>query len=170
MQFQHIYLSIFLILIFTSCKTGPPAQPSNVYFNNPAETVSKINIPVSIDLKTLEFTINNQIDSVLYEDKNLDEEEKSNLKMRAVKSSDITLEVNQQTIRYVVPVDLWIEKAIAFTSFEAAGEISLIFETNFIIVETWNLETTTKLINHEWIRKPVLKLGLFDLPVKFFCR
>jgi hypothetical protein len=64
-----------------------------------------------------------------------------------------------------VPLDLTISKKLGFTSADAEASLALQFETAIAIGANWALQTTTRLVGHEWIKKPVLKTSLVDIPV-----
>ncbi|MCP3930038.1 MAG: DUF4403 family protein [Bacteroidetes bacterium] len=128
------------------------------------DQVSVINLPFNLEIVELEKTINNQLKDVIYED--MDSDNENQLKIRAVKKEDISFSLDSQYVCYKVPLDIWIEKDIGFTDVEGQWELALYFKTGFSILEDWNIKTETKLDHYEWYKKPKLKLGAIQVPVK----
>ena len=161
------------ILFFSLCallacsrKTAQLNRPMEQYDVIPVEDrLSVINIPVQINLRELEKSLNQQLEGVLYEDKDLKDGDK--MMMRAEKREDIQLQIEGQTIRYRLPLKLWVKYDFGITALEANGDIALNFKTDFSINPDWEMETHTSIENYEWLRQPKLKMGALNLPVGF---
>ncbi len=164
-----IWLLLAAALLFSACKTKKTAQlskPMERYERRSEENrTSIINIPVQINLRELEKSLNEQLAGVLYEDKDLNDGDKTML--RAEKTQDIRLQVNGQSIQYRVPVNVLVKYDIGLTLLEAAGEIALNFKTDFSIGRDWEMSTITNLENYEWLRSPRLRMGSVNVPVGF---
>jgi Domain of unknown function (DUF4403) len=163
-------LYLFLILLFPFCKTTkntdapkPMEQYNNLNKNAP---ISTLNIPLNIGINELVQNLNTKITGVLYEDYSFDDNGKDDLMLKIMKSQDITLFMTDQTLKYRVPVSLWMKKKLLVGSVEGQGEIALNFKTNFSLKENWTLPTYTEVEFHEWIKKPVLKTGIGDLGIE----
>ncbi|MDX1939025.1 MAG: DUF4403 family protein [Saprospiraceae bacterium] len=163
MQKIVIYASLFLLF---SCKSAQLTKPMEHYDRIIEEDrVSVVNIPVRINLRELEKSLNAQLSGVLYEDKDLNDSDK--MMLRAEKSEDIRLNVSGQSITYRVPVKLWVKYNIGITNLEATGEIAMNFKTDFSIDREWNMQTLTNIERYEWIKQPKLKMGSLNVPVGF---
>lgn len=150
---------------FAACKTTKPVRPTEKYDTTTMEkATSVIKIPVRIDKNELQTSINQQLGETLYEDNDMSDDD---LMIRAKKQRDITLDIGDGELLYQVPLDLWIKKGTFLGSVEAEGQLVLDFKTGYKISEDWSLETLTEVIGYDWTKRPVLKLGIVDLPVQF---
>lgn len=160
-----IKLAILLIatLFFASCSTTKPTKPEEFYNKISLEPEpSVINIPLKFYKTELLKSINDRIGDMLYEDNDLKDD---GLAVRAKKQENITIDINDQEIKYRVPVALWIKKDLMFSAVEAEGALALEFSTRYRIKPDWSLETVTSLVGHKWLKEPVVKLGFADLPI-----
>ena len=162
-------LACCLLLAF--CKTVPktdapkPAEQYNTAVEAPL--VSTISIPVNISISDLVTSINNKLSGkALYEDYSYTDNNNDGFMMNAWKSRDITLNLNGQTIKYYVPLKLWLKKNLYVSEAEAEAEIGLSFKTTFAIKEDWSIQTNTVLEYHEWLSKPVLKTGMGNVSIE----
>lgn len=163
---RKILLCALLAGFFVACKTTQPAKPMERYDTLAEEDrISVINIPVRIDLLELEKSLNQQLNGVLYEDNDMNDGDK--MMLRAEKAEDFTLRLEGQTIKYRVPVKIWVRYNAGFTNVEADGEIALNLNTDFSIDKDWNMETTTNIETYDWLQQPKLRLGGIKLPVRF---
>ncbi len=163
---QKIWILLASLLLLFSCKTAQLTKPMEQYDRRVEENqTSIINIPVRINLRELEKALNAQLSGVLYEDRDLNDGDKTIL--RAEKSEDIRLKVTGQSIQYRVPVKVFVKYDIGIAVLEASGEIALHFKTDFAVDRDWNMTTVTNLENYEWLRQPRLKMGSLNVPVGF---
>lgn len=155
----------FALAVLLSCKTAQPPRPMERYDEiKISEEVSLIRIPVRIFKEELERDLNKRLEGVLYEDTDSKDD---GFLVKAGKKGDITIRLDDRTIYYKIPVDLWIKKGLRITSVEAKGLLELEFKTDIHISPDWNLETVTEVEGFKWQEKPVLKLGFADLPIEF---
>jgi hypothetical protein len=102
----------------------------------------------------------------LYEDYSYDDNGGDGLMLNAWKSRDITLELSGQTIKYYIPLKLWMKKKLVVGEAEAEGELGLGFKTNFAINPDWSLATSTVVEYYEWLSPPVLKTGFGNINIQ----
>ena len=129
------------------------------------DRLSVVSIPVKINVKELERSLNTQMEGILYEDGDMNDGD--NMMVKAEKKEDISFAVDSQMVKYRVPLALWIKYDAGLANIEANGEIALSFNTSFFITEDWKMETVTQLESYEWMKKPKLKMGAISLPVGF---
>ena len=131
--------------------------------------LSQISLPITLKIEEIETAINDQIDGVLYENSNLNDDSNDDFEIRAEKPENISVTFDSSHIDYRVPLKVWIKKMIPITKLEVEveGAIALSLSTEYKIENEWKLTTQTHLIEHEWLQKPQLKMGLFNLPIKF---
>ncbi len=161
---NRIFLLLFLFfVILSSCKTSQPTRPQEYYQQLSTEApLSSINIPIRIYKDELLQSINQQLGEVIYADNNMEDD---GMAFQAKKREGITLNIDGQFIKYLIPLDLWIKKDVFLSTVEAEGSLALEFQTQYQILEDWTLETKTTVSNYNWIKKPVVKLGFAELPI-----
>lgn len=176
---RNTYLAFPLILFFlllSACKSSQPAKPAESYKAiNYKPTTSTVNIPLDIDIKDLEKSINSQLKGLIYEDNDLNDNDGDNLMLKVWKKENIILNMDGSVLSYQVPLKLWIKTGFKVEKFgvevsdyrEVDGAITLDFKTALDIDKNWNLKTNTRVVKHTWTQKPVLKLGFVDLPIKY---
>lgn len=162
-----------LLLLFTACKTAkytdapkPPEQYDAI--TDPVPVPSTLTIPVSISVDELLRSLNTKLSGqALYEDYSYTDNGNDGLMMNAWKSQDITLFFSGNTVKYRVPLKLWIKKELLLgAAAEAEGELALNFKTTFGINPDWSLSTQTDVEWHEWLSRPVLKTGIGNISVE----
>jgi hypothetical protein len=165
---RNQYLLILTITLLTagifSCAGSKKLErPEEFYSNLGEDPLSRVNIPIKLDVAALEQSINRQLTGVLYEDDDFNDGD--NMKLRAVKKGDIRLQIDSQQIKYHVPLILWIQYDAGITLLEANGDIELDMTTNFEVMPDWHVRTTTELTDYQWTREPKLRLGITSIPV-----
>ena len=161
------YCSLITISFFHfACKTSQPVKPIEEYQQYEIEEKpSALNIPIKINVKELEASLNKQLINPLYKDSLTTDGD--NMAITANKKEDISISIDSQMVTYRVPLALDIKYDIGFTNVNAFGEIALVFKTAFNILETWELETSTILEDYQWLQTPKVKLAGINLPVGF---
>lgn len=165
-------LLLSIVFLFPFCKTAAPTnapKPAEQY-NTQVEQplVSTLTIPVNISVDDLVRSLNARLSGrALYEDYSYTDNGNDGLMMNAWKSQDITLFFSGNTIKYRIPLKLWIKKELLLgAAAEVEGELALNFKTTFSINADWTLSTQTEVEYHEWISRPYLKTGLGNISVE----
>lgn len=143
-------------------------QPAENYVAPPAQPItSTISVPISIVLADVVRDLNTSLSSkALYEDLSFDDNNGDDLMMSIWKSRNIDLHVSGNTIKYKVPLHLWIKKALLIGDAEATAELALSFKSTFQINPDWSLTTQTVVEYHEWLQKPILKTGIGNISIE----
>jgi len=159
-----------LLSFCTTAKYTNAPQPAEQYpaTADPAPVPSTLSIPVSISVDEILRSLNARLSgSALYEDYSYTDNGNDGLMMNAWKSQDLSLFFSGNTVKYRVPLKLWIQKDLLFgAAAEAEGELALNFKTTFSINPDWSLSTQTVVEYHEWISRPILKTGIGDISVE----
>ncbi len=161
-------LSLFQLFSCKSAKITDAPRPAEQY-NTTTETplVSTISVPVSIVLEDMVRNLNVALSSkALYEDFSYDDNGRDDLMLNIWKSQDITMYLSGNTVKYRVPVSLWMKKRLFVGEAEANGELALSFKTTYQINPDWTLTTKTDVEYHEWLKQPVLKTGLGNISIE----
>lgn len=164
------FLLLSLTLLFNFCKTAqkttdaPP--PAEIYTAVDSQVVSQLTIPVNIPVADLVKGINQKISGVLYEDYSFDDNGGDGLMLKAMKAQDISLFLSGQTLKYRVPLSIWMKKKLVVGAVDAAGDIALNFKTDFQIRPDWTIGSVTYLEYHEWLKRPTIKTGLGDIGIE----
>lgn len=159
--------------LFACCKTAKPSdapKPIEQYntTDDPAPVASTLSIPVSISVEELLRSLNNRLSGkALFEDYSFDDNGHDGLMMNAWKSQDLSLFFSGNTVKYRIPLKLWMKKELVLgAAAEAEGELALNFRTSFSINPDWSITTQTEVEYHEWLNRPVLKTGIGDISVE----
>lgn len=162
---------LIAMAFFLCCKSSKPItdapKPAEQYNYAPEQqAASSLTIPVNIAVQDLVKSLNSRVAGTLYEDYSFDDNGGDGLMLKAVKAQDIDLFLSGQTLKYRVPLGIWLKKKLFVGAAEAQGEIALNFKTTFQIQNDWSLATQTEVEYHEWVKKPVLRTGLGDLGIE----
>jgi hypothetical protein len=128
--------------------------------------LSYLSIPVSINIEDLVRLLNNQTSKALYEDYSYSDNNNDGLMLNAWKSEPITMSLSGNTIKYRIPLKLWMKKQLVVGEAEAEGTLALALKTTYQLKEDWKLVTQTSVEYHEWLAKPVLKTGLGNINIE----
>ena len=155
------------LLFFQACTpTQKIEKPVERYFlADFPESTSVLNIPVAIDLKAFEASLNRQLSGVIYEDKDLNDGD--NMMLRAERTEPIKIGFREGFFSYSVPLAIWVKYDLGISKVEARGSLSLDFETTYDIGPDWRFQTHTNLLQHRWIVKPSVKMMGLQIPVGF---
>ena len=146
-------------------------RPDNIPTEN-AElkpTSSVLNLPISIEIAAIEKAINTEINGLVYEDNDFNNNGGDNMKVKAWKAEDITVRLQGDTLKYYVPIKLWIQaryKVLGITDTKAVeGAIAFTFDTKYKLEENWDFVTQTAVSDYKWLKKPVIDLGVTKIPI-----
>ncbi|MCB0545103.1 MAG: DUF4403 family protein [Lewinellaceae bacterium] len=159
------------MFLFPFCKTGQyasaPKPPENYNPANEPALLSSIAVPVNISIKELLNSLNTRLSGqALYEDYSYSDNGNDGLMLNVWKSQDITMFVSGNTIKYRLPLKLWMKKNLLVADAEADAELALNMKTTFYINPDWSLSTHTEVEYHEWLAKPRLKTGLGNISIE----
>ena len=164
-----------MVLALGGCKSLQPQMPVESYKYVPVKpSTSIVNLHADLEISKLEELINNQVDTLLYEDKSFADNNGDNLTMKAWKNGRIKMTFEGDVLSWEMPLRVNLKKAIAIFAFnipianmmEANGEITLKFNTSLSVNRDWSIQTKTTPNGYEWVKKPSLKIGGFTVPVK----
>ncbi len=127
---------------------------------------SAINIPVELELDDLEKMINEQVGNLLVSQGDNITGPNDDFDVRIEKSGSIELDVQGSAIQIKVPLHLFIQKDIGLTIVKGDGDLELFFLTDYKITEDWELNTKTSIEKYNWKKKPVVKLGMINIPIE----
>lgn len=164
------YLKYLLFLFFCTtmaCKSAKaPVRPAASYEALKETEYSRINLPVSLNIRQMETVLNQEIDAIFSGDNQLFGGDQRDFELAVSKSERLTLDINPNEIAYSVPLNLLIKKDVGLANLNADGSITLDFITSFTIQPDWTLDTETSLATYKWIKKPKLDLGFIRLPIE----
>jgi len=153
---------IILAFIF-SCKTKQAVKPMEYY--NPFEEENEASmffIDIEVDLKKMEEGLNKNIPDTLF-NSHVNE---GGVDVKAFKSGNIKVNIDQKAIDFRIPLKLNITKNLGIGNVSADGEIEMDFRSDYSISSDWDISTTTDLLHHNWVKRPVLKAGFIKIPVE----
>lgn len=157
---------ILLIILLSSCKTSKPVRPMEIYNTVSDIPASSINVPVELELDELEKMINEQVGNLLISQGDNITGPNDDFDVRIEKSGNIQLDVQGSAINIKVPLHLFIQKDIGLTVVKGEGNLELFFLTDYQITKDWELTTKTSIDKYNWQKKPVVKLGMINIPIE----
>lgn len=172
MKFKAPFFLLAVMFSLPFCKTAKTTdapKPAEVYnYTEEPPLISTLTIPVNISMFDMVSSLNARLSGkALYEDYSFTDNGNDGLMLNIWKSQDISLFLSGNTIKYRIPLKLWMKKELLLgASAEAEGELALNFKTTFSIQDDWSLKTATEVEYHEWLSPPVLKTGLGKLSVE----
>jgi hypothetical protein len=160
-------LAVLLAFCKSAQVTDAPKPPENYSHAAEPPLASGITIPVSIAVADIQNSLNRTLSGkALYEDYSYSDNNNDGLMLNVWKSQDVTLFLSGNTIKYRIPLKLWMKKDLLVTDAEAEAELALNLKTTFGIREDWSLGASTEVEYHEWLSKPRLKTGIGDISIE----
>lgn len=115
-----------------------------------------------INQKYLSGQIDNQLDSIFVNE----DTEINKIAFKFKRKGESEIEVNSQRIELKVPLAMKIAKRDGLFTAEARGEIMITLWVDFDINKDLRGSAKTSIKEYRWISKPVLEIGVFDLPIE----
>jgi hypothetical protein len=177
LRFQFLANFLLLsILLLNGCKTSAPTGPTEAYkhsANNYPKSLSYFNLPLEISLTKIEGQINKELKGLLYEENTLDSKNSEKHHIKIWKKGDVELTAVDEDIFVKVPLRIWAKGALNLEKFGINSEASkdvdfetnLLFKTRLEISDDWTFKTNSKPNGIEWVKKPTLSLGFFNVPI-----
>ena len=129
------------------------------------EKLSDIRILFNLKSSALEQAIDAVIPEELFN--NTEEAQGGDIKIAAFKSGKFQIKIEKgQQFSYLLPIKIFAAKDVGIATAQARGEIVLVFQTQYQINSDWSLEVTTEIVQYKWTQKPILKVGLFSMPIE----
>jgi hypothetical protein len=172
-KIAFLNILIFSFLIW-GCKVFNPAMPvENYRYQIPKPQSSLINLYADLEVKKLEYLLNSQIDSILYNDTSFEDHNGDNLMVKAWKDGTIKLDYEKNQLIWELPVRLLMKKGMKIFNYnvpfvnawEYSGNLVLRFKTSLTINPDWSIQTKTVTDNYVWIKKPAVKIGSASVPI-----
>lgn len=175
------YTSIlFLSLLLIGCastnkiaalKPEPDDASPLVYDNTP----SYINMPITIKLKEIENQVNQSLNGLIYEDKNIEEDD---LEIKIWKLAPITIandaESTADKIKIILPLKALVKYRIGTDKFGVSlyntkefnfnGKVTL---TSEVALTNWKLNSKTKLKSLDWNESPSVSILGKSVPITY---
>jgi hypothetical protein len=168
---KYIFPLLAFAAFFSFCKsskiTDAPKPPENYSPASEPPLLSTLTIPVSVPVQEIANSLNRTLSGrALYEDYSYTDNGNDGLMLNVWKSQDISLFLSGNTIKYRVPLKLWMKKDLVVADAEAEAELALNMKTTFVINADWSLGTVTDVEYHEWLSKPKLKTGIGSINIE----
>ena len=172
------FLSVLMIfsclILFTGCKVVKPSMPVESYeilIRKPK--TSNISLYADIEITKLEQLINDQLNNVIYQDTSFEDNNKDNLKFKALRDGEIKLNFEHNELKWDLPLRVSIQKGVKLfgysvplvDSWEYTGQIRLRYKTKLSLSPDWSINTSTVSDGYLWTKKPAIKIGGIDVPV-----
>lgn len=162
-------------LVLTGCRTLQPQMPAESYPFVPVKPqTSVVNLHVDLETARLENIVNNQTDSILYEDNSFLDKGGDNLMLKAWKNGRIRVSCEENRLSWEIPLRVNMKKGVSLFALnipfadimDANGEINLRFVTKLTVNRDWSIKTETTTDGYDWVKKPSVKVAGISVPVK----
>jgi hypothetical protein len=172
--FSILFSMLLTGIMLTGCKSLQPQMPAESYHYVPVKPqTSVVNLFADLDLGRLETLINQNTDSLLYEDNSLTDNDNDNLMLKAWKNGRIKIAMQGDVLLWEIPLRVAIKKSYFLLAFnrpmgdliEADGEIKLRFRTSLSVSRDWSIKTTTTPDGYDWMQKPKVKIAGITIPI-----
>jgi len=125
---------------------------------------SIVNILVSINKEQLQQVIGQQLPVDLLNHFSPKKLKEIRISVRRKGNIDVTAENN--SFKYRVLFELFVQKDTMLGNMDMLFEIYLEFITKFLFKDSWELATRTQITGYQWIKKPELDLGIFNISLE----
>jgi hypothetical protein len=180
MIYQRLRINAAHLLAFASLfsfgcsQTIVADKPTEAYVAKEYKPeLSSLSIPVEIELAQINKLVNNSLKGLLYEDNSLENNGGDNLMLKVYKQEDISITALGDMIMYRVPLKIWLKGGFKIEKFgvpishyeETEFAIALNFATKVALNANFGINTQTSIKSYDWIQKPTLKWGPFEIPL-----
>lgn len=174
-QFNLLLISILLWSAACSRKafvaTPPPPQ-----YDKPVEIVkevSTLDIPIEVQMSVLEQQMTEKLPNPFYEDNSLEDNNGDNMMIRVTRRAPVRIETRNGNFIFTVPVHIWSKVGwkmeqfgVSLSKYEDVDfDIDIKFVSKVTIGSDWKVKTRTSDNGFDWVSKPVVKIGMFSIPV-----
>ena len=179
-KFLSILIVLLLLFSISSCSTtnkiaALKPEPDNaeplVYENS----VSFINLPISVKLKDVENQTNTFLNDLIYEDNNIEDD---NIEMKIWKLAPITIESDKESttgkIKTILPLKVLFKYRIGTKTLGVAMYNTKEFNLNGVVtlmsdvaLTNWKLITKTELKSLDWNESPTMVVFGKNVPVTY---
>ncbi len=172
---KNTLFCIIITMFAAGCRTTiEPEKPAESYLSwNKEPEASFIQIPVNLQVSTLENFTNKSLNGLLYENPAIKTGDESSIALKVWKTGSIQLAMEGNTLDWELPLKIQAITrmrigigSLGFTDTrELNGEISLKFKTSLEIMPDWGIKTQSTAVGFKWIKEPSLTAGGRQLPI-----
>jgi len=161
----HVVIALVIFSLFSCKSSRTPLRPAASYEALKKTELSRINIPISMNIGQMEIALNQEMDVIFGDHDQLIEKDQKDFELKVMKADRLRLDITTNSVGYEVPLDLFVKKDFGIGQINADGGVMLSFVTNFEIQSDWTLKTETVLSKYDWVKEPKLDLGFIQLPI-----
>lgn len=175
-----VLLSLILVQLLISCASASlkiaalKPEPEDAIPLTYTNSLSYINLPITVKLKDIENQTNALLTGLIYEDKNIEDDD---IEMKVWKQAPILI-VNDlgtgEKIKTVLPLKVWVKYRIGTKTlgvslyntkeFNLNGVVTLLSDVD---LNNWRLISKTKLQSMDWNESPTMTVFGKNLPVTY---
>ena len=153
-------------VIDTDTANKPEENYSDFTYTPP---ISRFNIPVEIDLQSVQLNINKTLSGLIYEDKIIEDD---SLKLKVWKNGDFKINFEGDSLTAEIPIKIWAVKRFGIAGFtytdrEVDAQITVTLSSKLQISKSWGIISKSKVVNYKWNRKPTTRVAGFEIPITY---
>ncbi|MDK2909175.1 MAG: hypothetical protein PWR20_742 [Bacteroidales bacterium] len=172
---RTVVLSLLVIVFAGGCRTTlEPEKPTESYLPwNKEPEASFIQIPVNLEISTIENLVNKNLNGVLFENPSIKTGDESTIALKVWKAGRIRLAMEGNTLEWEMPLKINAQTrmrigigSLGFTDTrDLNGELSLKFKTLLEITPDWSVKTKSTPVDYTWIKEPSLTAAGREFPI-----
>lgn len=131
--------------------------------------VSRFNVPIEIDINSIQKTLNTSLNGLIYEDNVIEDD---SLKLKVWKNGDFKVQFEGDSLTAEIPIKIWALKrfgiaGLTYTDREVGASITVTLSSKLQISKSWGIISKSKVVNYKWDKKPTTKVAGFDIPITY---
>ncbi len=153
-------------VIGTDTTNKPEESYSDFTYTPP---ISKFNVPLEIDVQSVQSTINKSFNGLIYEDRVIEDD---SLKLRVWKNGDFKIKFDADSLTAEIPIKIWAVKrfsiaGLTYTDREVEAQITVTLSSKVQISKSWGILSKSKVVNYKWNRKPTTRVAGIEIPITY---
>lgn len=160
-RFVLCFITFFIFWLGCSPKMTAPVPPISPMIRDISLPRSAVQMPVVIDRQELNIALQSLVKDVFHDGLILEGGYKCIVSPEGIPD----IRGDGQLIHLDLPLHVQIRSTSKWNPLDVAGTIRLKLDTQ-IALSTFAFKTTTELVAHEWLKKPVIKVVGINLPIE----
>lgn len=154
----------------TTTNPTAPKESYNVNSKQVEKYLSTISIPFEVTMADVARQINTNVKDLVFEDNSMDDNNYDNFMCKVWKREDIVVTAQNETFNFTVPLKVWVKVGykvlgMQIPAQELQFDFNVKFGSKFSISPNWDANVQSFPIGYDWIKKPVVRLAGYEIPV-----
>lgn len=130
---------------------------------------SRFNVPIEIDINSIQSTLNNSLKGLIYEDNVIEDD---SLKLKVWGNGDFKVKYEADSLTAEMPLKIWAQKrfgiiGLTHTDREVSASITVTLSSKLQVSKSWGIISKSKVVNYKWDKKPTTKVAGVEVPITY---